>query len=523
MESRNIITAREMVYDGHWFLPTMNGELRLEKPPLPTWIAGVVEKITPDNLSVQRAMAGITAIIWIIFLYLFGKKITDNKEYAFIASLLFLTCYNVILMGRTATWDIYCHSFMMGAIYFMYRGLFENKHPYRWFSFAGIFLGLSFMSKGPVSFYTLLLPFLLCIFFFKKPKMRDKWYPLLIMIFICLILSSWWYIFLFVYHPDAIQYIIHKESSSWINHNVRPWWYYWKFFLETGVWSLLMITTLIFPYWKKRLEMKREYLFFISWGLIELLLLSLMPEKKPRYLLPMMVPCCYAMSCLIEHFTHNNKEKSGQIFYYINTGAITLVSFSLPILLYKMFYCKNIIDTRELIFLSLILWSMIAILFYSTIHWKPLTFLGGIVALFASVELFMMPLIGNLTNNPDFKSIKETRNIKMLNNIPFYYNLKESLRIELVYEAYRKIRPLDLKDEQAVLEALPCVILTRKHINEELSADLLNKIDTTYIGFYNDNRRPEGNEHYSTSFLNNVTLLKIKSCKQTQQKIMNLQ
>ena len=28
MESRNIVTAREMVYDGNWIAPTMNGELR---------------------------------------------------------------------------------------------------------------------------------------------------------------------------------------------------------------------------------------------------------------------------------------------------------------------------------------------------------------------------------------------------------------------------------------------------------------------------------------------------------------
>lgn len=57
MESRNIITAREMVSDGNWLVPTMNGELRLEKPPLPTWVAGGIEKVFPDSLSAQRAAA----------------------------------------------------------------------------------------------------------------------------------------------------------------------------------------------------------------------------------------------------------------------------------------------------------------------------------------------------------------------------------------------------------------------------------------------------------------------------------
>jgi 4-amino-4-deoxy-L-arabinose transferase-like glycosyltransferase len=36
MEARNFVTAREMVNDHHWLVPTMNGELRITKPPLPT-------------------------------------------------------------------------------------------------------------------------------------------------------------------------------------------------------------------------------------------------------------------------------------------------------------------------------------------------------------------------------------------------------------------------------------------------------------------------------------------------------
>ena len=47
MEARNLATAQEMVQTGNYLIPTMNGELRLEKPPLPTWIAGGVEHICP--------------------------------------------------------------------------------------------------------------------------------------------------------------------------------------------------------------------------------------------------------------------------------------------------------------------------------------------------------------------------------------------------------------------------------------------------------------------------------------------
>ena len=57
MESRNLVTAREMINTGNYLIPTMNGELRLEKPPLPTWIAAGIEHAFPYNLAAQRAAA----------------------------------------------------------------------------------------------------------------------------------------------------------------------------------------------------------------------------------------------------------------------------------------------------------------------------------------------------------------------------------------------------------------------------------------------------------------------------------
>ena len=41
MEARNLISAREMVKDGHWIFTTLNNMPRYEKPPLPTWITAV--------------------------------------------------------------------------------------------------------------------------------------------------------------------------------------------------------------------------------------------------------------------------------------------------------------------------------------------------------------------------------------------------------------------------------------------------------------------------------------------------
>ena len=71
MEARNFVTAREMVTDGSWLLPTMNGELRIAKPPLPTWITAVIIMMgaDADNMLAMRIPAAVTAtfMVFIVF------------------------------------------------------------------------------------------------------------------------------------------------------------------------------------------------------------------------------------------------------------------------------------------------------------------------------------------------------------------------------------------------------------------------------------------------------------------------
>ena len=170
MESGNIVTAREMVYDGNWIAPTMNGELRLEKPPLPTWLTAVVEMIAPDNLGWQRGVAGLAALLLVFYFYCFVKNILGVAP--FVSALILCTCHNVILMGRTASWDIYCHACMLGAVYHLAVAIKGMGGKWRHCIVAGVLAGLSIMSKGPVSVYALLLPFVIAFAFVMRPCIK---------------------------------------------------------------------------------------------------------------------------------------------------------------------------------------------------------------------------------------------------------------------------------------------------------------------------------------------------------------
>jgi 4-amino-4-deoxy-L-arabinose transferase-like glycosyltransferase len=407
-------------------------------------------------------MSGLAAVLWVVFYYAFAvsflrdafcrhtnESTIDERKgietYAFISSLVFLTCYNVVLMGRTATWDVYCHSWMMGGIYCLWKGLYEDKHTYRWFSLAGVLMGLSFMSKGPVSFYALLLPFICCLLLYKRVSLHGKYGALSLMVLICLVISSWWYVYLLLVHPEAINYVIHKESSSWLNHSTRPWWYYWRFFAETGIWAPFMLMAYAVPYWNRVLNRNREYLFMITWVFISLVLMSCMPEKKYRYILPLMVPCCYTITFIL---------------CFWRRWA------------FRMVYI--------------------------------------VTAIFAAVELFGIPFIASKILSDGHESIAMTRQVKALDNVPYYHDAQSELRIEIVYAAGRKIRPLDLRSVSSVRRALPCAILTHERVGTVLSSQVLALVDTVYCGHYNDAYFRNYKQEYINDFSYHVTLLKRK-------------
>jgi 4-amino-4-deoxy-L-arabinose transferase-like glycosyltransferase len=513
MESRNIVTAREMVYDGHWMIPTMDGELRLEKPPLPTWIAAGIEKVLPDNIGAQRAMAGLAASMLVFFFYLFGRRLTESEDFAWISSLVLCTSYSVVLMGRTATWDIYCHAFMMGAIYFIYRTFKDRQHTWRSATMAGLFLGLSFMSKGPISFYGLLLPFLILFLTMEGPMQKHRMGHLLLIIGLCLAISSWWYIYIYVFHSEVTRSVIHKESSAWMGHNVRPWYYYWSFFLETGVWSLMMITALLFPVWMKKMRGQREYLFVLLWIALQLVLLSLMPEKKKRYLLPMLIPCSYLIGMVLTYWKgqlHRHADHLTTVLFDVNTYALSFVCLALPVAGY-FFLCRpGYLPMNTFLLISILLICISGWLLVTSWHKEPFFFVYGIVALFFVAEIWAMPYIGDLANNTEMKSIRRTRDIKELDGLPFYYVKGQEMRIEIIYEAHRKILPLDVNNVDSVRKAMPFVLVTHDRAEKILPPSVKKRCSLKWIDCYDDNRRPKGTSMYKELFIYNVTIVKPK-------------
>ena len=506
MEERNLVTAREMAYDGHWMLPTMNGEPRLEKPPLPTWVAGVVELALPGSLSAQRAAASVVACIGLLFFFLIISDL-GGARFAYLASIVLLTMYQTVLMGRTATWDIYCHSFMLGAIFFLERGLRQSaRRQWRWMPAAGLMLGLSFLSKGPVSFYAMLLPVVLACIGLSGLSMRGKWPSLVVMLVIMTLVGGWWYAWLFNEHPAEVAAVIHKESGAWSNHNVRPWWYYWRFFLETGVWAVLVLTALAVSYWKRHLHEPRTYLFAVTWLIAALILLSLMPEKKMRYLLPLMPPCSLCAACLIRHLDEVRDRVSRTLL-----NIQSLLTELLPVTVASMLLIRRPLGTWCSVLLALIFLCVTALAVRAALEHSACRLVNCTALTFVLTECFLLAPVGKLFGNPQAHSIALSVNSAEVRDMPLYHPADETVRIELVYAAGRKILPIDLKSARALMQKEPFVLISRRPATNYMAPQARNMITLKPIGTFDDNKHPNTDRHYTADLQGNITLVEARN------------
>src|SRR5690606_38731797 len=248
MEARNFITAREMLHDGNWLLTTINGEPRYQKPPLPTWLTASSAAIFGiKTIWALRLPAAIMTLVLVLFSYKFAQKLTSEKLYAFIGSLIMATSFYIVASARDGQWDIYTHGFMVVCIYLLYLFFTEESHKYRNALLAGLFFGCSFLSKGPVSFYGLLLPFLIAFgIVYKYRDFKSRWLPLLVFLIVATVVSAWWHWYTLKFDPAAAE-ITKKETTNWISYETKPFYYYWSFFTQSGVWTIPAFIALLYP------------------------------------------------------------------------------------------------------------------------------------------------------------------------------------------------------------------------------------------------------------------------------------
>ena len=336
MEARNFITAREMIEDGNWFLTTMNGEPRYQKPPLPTWLTAISALLFGiKSLFALRLPAMIMVAVIGVFAYLLSFKLLDKSTHSLINALITITSFYVVAIIIEAPWDIFTHGFMLIGIYYLFQVFEKENTNWKFIFLASFGIGLSILSKGPISFYALLLPFLIAYgLTYKYRNIKKKILPIVILLVLGVLIGGTWYVFVRLADPEAFVAIAERETANWSSYNVKPFYYYWSFFTQSGLWTIPAFVSLLYPYLKSRVSNLKVYKFSFYWTITAVILLSIIPEKKSRYLMPVLIPLAINTGFYIEYLIRQFKtlKLKETLIAYVHFGIVILLSFALPVL-----------------------------------------------------------------------------------------------------------------------------------------------------------------------------------------------
>ncbi|MCL3781433.1 glycosyltransferase [Prolixibacteraceae bacterium JC049] len=433
MEARNFISAREMLMHDNWIMTTMNEVARYQKPPLPTWLtalAGLIFGI--EQVWALRLPTVIMVALLGIYVHLFSKEFV-GRRLGLINGLIAITSFYVFAIIFEAPWDIYAHTFMLIGIYHFYKALSEPLG--KRMIYAVFFLACSFLSKGPIAVYALLLPFIFAYCWVYQRNM-DVVKKIAVFILGGVAIGSWWFIYVRLADAETFMQVATQETSNWTSYQVKPIYYYWSFFTQSGMWTIPALMSLIYPLMVRRVENRKAYQFSFIWTLGAVVLLSLVPEKKSRYLMPVLIPLAMNTGFYIHYLlgkSHASFSKKEMVPIIVHYGILAGVFILTPIAAFVLVDSDALPVTFENLVLCITIWgfgilTLMGIIrkdFYNSFYWSVFSFV-----LLLSL---LLPLFNRLQHkNPNFKSIKGLNKQVQVENTPMFY--WDRLSPEMIWE-----------------------------------------------------------------------------------------
>ncbi|MBA2248960.1 MAG: glycosyltransferase family 39 protein [Chitinophagaceae bacterium] len=144
-------SAREMLVTGNYHKVQINFQPFWEKPPLFFWLQAGCMKLFGINEFAARLPNALFGSLTLVTLFLIGKK-HKSPRFGFIWAISYLGTFLPHLYFKSAIIDPVFNYFIFLGIYFMFRDINSKQIKYRLLypALAGLFIGLSTLTKGPV-------------------------------------------------------------------------------------------------------------------------------------------------------------------------------------------------------------------------------------------------------------------------------------------------------------------------------------------------------------------------------------
>lgn len=194
-EGRRVMIAVNMLESGNYIIPSVEGVVYLQKPPLFNWLLAGMFRLTHSiSEASARFVSIIAAFLSALILCLFWRRISGVKDVWFILpGIMFLTFTDVMDKSIRAEIDMTFTFFVTFSIVSWYYLYEFRKNPFLAWVVSLFLVGISALTKGvqaPAFFYCGVIPYLV----YKKEFRRNLSLSHFIGILVALGVFSLWLI-----------------------------------------------------------------------------------------------------------------------------------------------------------------------------------------------------------------------------------------------------------------------------------------------------------------------------------------
>lgn len=344
-------TVVEMHDSGPWLAPTLNGQPRIRKPPLPAWTsAAMTPRATVAALNATDPTGRRLAYDWfawtlrwpallmgaVVVLIAYGtaRTIGEDEATSLIAAIVCATSVLMLRNVRLITTDIHLTLWVAAANLFLLRGILVGRAMV-WLPLAGAMLGLAFMSKGPVAILQSVVPVLVWRIWCGRRQtgglqLVDRGLGMASVVagLVFLVVGLPWFVYVLSTTPDASRiWLAEVTRAGATSLSTDPVYTYANIVPLMTPWAVFCFAGLIAGVAQRKRHPAR--LLPVLLVLAPIIVMSFFKDKNDRYLLPMVVPAAVVAAAAIRPQLRVAEERSHVdrrllLLHWVLLGAVVL-------------------------------------------------------------------------------------------------------------------------------------------------------------------------------------------------------
>ena len=321
-ETRYAEIPREMIASGNWVVPHINGLRYFEKPVFGYWVHAASIMLFGENNFAVRLPSVVSVGLTALMLFFMVSRIKDSEDkekgyMAVLASLIFLSCFEVFGVGNVAVLDNLFSFFLTattGALFFATEKQPGSSGEKYFLILSGIACGLAFLTKGFLAFAIPVLAIVPYLIWERRYSdiIRMSWLPVLIAVLVVLpwgIMintrdANFWHFFFWNEHIRRfMEHDAQHKQSFWYFFMASPGMFMpWTFLVPAAVTGLIPLMKI------NNSQQGRLIRFSLCWLVLPFLFFSSSSGKLLTYILP-----CFPPFAILMLFGLENVLKKGLI------------------------------------------------------------------------------------------------------------------------------------------------------------------------------------------------------------------